>query len=305
MNNLKKLYNENLNIMDYFRKKHNINSNSIDAILVSYDLQAGSYRKNYYNGILDGLHKNGNEISMKSKKFKEEYGKLIADVFNEFKYSSVLEVGVGESTTLCDVSKNLNNKQTDIKGIDISFSRIGYGNTFIKEQGINNVSLGVADMFKLPFKDNAFDIVYTSHCIEPNTHRAKEAINELYRITNKCLVLIEPSYDLGNEETRKHMIENSYCIDLINVINDMKLNIKEHKLFELGTYNNQAAITIIEKKFDSESNSNWCCPICKKELIENEGNYFCEDCYLIFPVIKKIPCLTVDAGILGSKYLEF
>lgn len=303
MNYLKQLYENNVNIMEHFRQVNNTNSNSLASILYSYDLQAGSYRENYYNKTLDGMHENGKKIIINSKKFHEQYGNKIADVFDKLNYSSILEVGVGEATTLSDVVKNLNNKDAKVKGIDISFSRIGYGNVFLKEQGISNVSLGVADMFKLPFEDNSFDIVYTSHCIEPNTDRAKEAINELYRVTNKWLILIEPTFDLGNKETRKHMIEHAYCKDLIDVINDMKLNVIEHKLFELGTYNNQAAITIIEKELENQSNVNWCCPVCKEELIESDGNYFCKECSLIFPIIKEIPCLTVNSAILGSKYL--
>lgn len=303
MNDLKQQYENSVNIMGYFRQINNINSNSLASILYSYDLQAGSYRKDYYNKTLHNMHENGKKIIISSKKFHERYGSKIADIFNKLNYSSILEVGVGEATTLNDEVKNLNNESAEVKGIDISFSRIGYGNIFLKEQGINNVSLGVADMFKLPFEDNSFDIVYTSHCIEPNTDRAKEAINELYRVTNKWLILIEPTFDLGNKETRKHMIEHAYCKDLISVINGMKLNVIQHKLFELGTYNNQAAITIIEKESKQQSNVNWCCPVCKKELIESNGNYFCKECSLIFPIIKGIPCLNVNSAILGSKYL--
>ncbi|AKN33922.1 methyltransferase type 11 [Clostridium carboxidivorans P7] len=305
MDNLKEMYKNGSNIMEYFRRISNTTSNNYESILYSYDLQSGSYRDNYYNSILHNMHKDGKKVSIEAKKFQQEYGSAIADVFNQLKYSNVLEVGVGEATTLCDVVKNLNNQEINVKGIDISFSRIGYGNIFIKEQEIKNISLGMADMFKLPFADNAFDIVFTSHCIEPNTDRAEEAVNELYRVANKWLILIEPAYDLGNEETKKHMIEHAYCTNLIDVIYKSKLNVVEHKLFGIGTYNNQAAITIIKKNNENvSSNANWSCPICKKELIKSDGNYFCEDCSTIFPIIKNIPCLTTDSAILGSKYLE-
>lgn len=291
--------------MKYFRKINKVNSNSLKSILYSYDLQAGSYRNNYYNKILDRMHIDGKKVTIQAKKFYEEYGKEIANVFNRLNYSSVLEVGVGEATTLSNVIKNINNKYAKIKGIDISFSRIGYGNIFLKEQSIDNAFLGVADMFRLPFKDEAFDIVYTSHCIEPNTDGAENAIKELYRVTNKWLILIEPAFDLANEESKKHMLEHSYCINLIDIIKNMNLNIVEHSLFKLGTYNNQAAITIIKKDSCNNSNTNWCCPICKDELIREDGNYFCKKCSFIFPIIKRIPCLNPNSAILGSKYLLF
>ena len=47
MSNLKKLYDKNINIMQYLRDKTNSKENNSAAILTSYDMQAGSYVKNF------------------------------------------------------------------------------------------------------------------------------------------------------------------------------------------------------------------------------------------------------------------
>jgi len=299
----------NFNVMQYFRKMSNSEENSLDSILYSYDLQAGSYRDNYYHGYNQRAHINNRKTTLKTTAFKKLYGKSIADTFNKLGYSSILEVGVGEATTLCDITKNLDNKEVVINGIDISFSRIGYGNIFLEEQRVNNVVLGVANMFELPFKENSFDIVYTSHCIEPNTNRAKDAVAELYRVAKHYVVLIEPSYILGNNETKKHIKDHAYCNNIIETIYSMNLDVIEHRLFDIGTYDNQSSIIIIENKTNKKSETTlpvtgWCCPVCTTQLTQHNGHYFCQECFLIYPVIKNIPCLLRENGILGSKYLN-
>lgn len=306
MKELNELYRRNVNIMKFLRETNHSQINDLNSILYSYDLQAGNYRENYYHHYHRLAHIDNQPVTLKFEEFYQLYGQKIAAVLDRLGYASIMEVGVGEAVTLAKVMKSLNNKKAVCKGVDISFSRVAYGNVFLSEQGISGAALGVGNMFELPLPDNSCDIVFTSHCIEPNTAKTRDAVGEMYRITRNYLVLIEPSYDLGNEETKKHMQEHAYCTDLIEVIREMNLKVIEHRLFEIGTYNNQAALTIIQKEHNliSKASSNWACPVCKNELAEEDGNYFCAECSLIFPIIKKIPCLLKENGILGSKYLD-
>ncbi len=311
MKTLKSLYQKNTNIMKHLRDANNSEENDSTAILYSYDLQSGAYRHCYYHATHNRAHFNNQPITIPFQEFYQRYGEKIAEVLDRLGYDSILEVGTGEAVTLANVVRKLAKPNVVIRGIDISYSRIGYGNIFLAEQGITgDVNLGVGNMFELPFEDNSFDIVFTSHCIEPNTKRAQEAITELYRVARRTLVLIEPSYVLGNEATKKHMLENAYCIDLYDTIIKMELNVTEHRLFEIGTYNNQAALIVITKDIDMEipqfeSKPGWACPVCKTPLLKEDGHYFCGECFLIFPVIKNIPCLLRENGILGSKFPEF
>jgi len=294
------------NILGFFREKNGSDENTIDSILISYDLQAGEYRNKYYNAFNDRALINGNRCPMKKIEYEKIKNEYMASIIDRFEYSSILEVGVGEATTLGGVSANLKNRDVIIKGIDISVSRIAYGNLFLKENNYDKPELLVADMFKMPFENNAFDVVYTFNTIGDFTSNGKEAIEELIRITNKYLILIEYSYELGNEETKKRIEEHSFCKNLMGCIDELGLKVIEHKLFDVTVYNNQSSIIIIDKQSSSESKKTvkYCCPECKENLVTSKGNYFCNECKVVYPIIDNIPCLINKYGILYSKCLD-
>ncbi|MEX1028738.1 MAG: class I SAM-dependent methyltransferase [Paenibacillaceae bacterium] len=305
MKELKDLYNQNVNIMKHLRDKNDTSANDLSAILHAYDLQAGTYTDDYYNNESSNLYMDGQKVTMTLKEFYQEKGRRISEIIDQHHYSSILEVGVGEATSLCDVILNLKNKQARISGVDISLSRISVGNQFLEENGIDHVELIAGDMFQLPFADNAFDIVFTNHCIEPNTTRAMDAIQELYRITNRYLILIEPTYQLGNEETKHRIDEHKYCKEIITTIEALNLKVLEHRLFEIGSYNNQSSIIIVEKDDPLNiTNEEYHCPVCKNTLLYDHINYFCSPCSTVYPVIKGTPCLTPKFGILFNRYAE-
>ena len=85
------------------------------------------------------------------------------------------------------------------------------------------------------------------YCLESNKGKEKETLEELLRVAIKYIVLAEPSYESGNEETKKR-IKDLCCIDnLESTIKNLNLNVIKHQFFKVVTYNN-TAITIIKKK---------------------------------------------------------
>ena len=250
MSNLKDMCNNNVNIMEFFRKNSdNENSNSINAILTSYDLQSGSYIKSYEtNEITDNFHINGKKVTINAREIRDKLGEYLASLIDKYDYKSVLEAGVGEATSMVSVVKKLKNQDAKLFGFDISASRIKYAKLFAEKYCDKQINLFVANLLNTPFKDNEFDIVYTVHAIEPNTDNCEQIVKELYRITNKYLILYEPSYELGNEETKINIEKHKYIRNLKSIVENLNYKIVKYELAPLGTYSNQPAIMIIEKQ---------------------------------------------------------
>jgi len=92
---IKELYAKGDNIIQYLRSINNNDTNTIEDILISYDFQAGSYIR-YFSKNLDFNHK-----------YCKALAKLIDEIEN---VESIIEVGVGEATTLSTLIRILKNQ---------------------------------------------------------------------------------------------------------------------------------------------------------------------------------------------------
>ena len=292
MKDIQGLYGKGTNIMRLFRDLEGSSVNSLRAILLSYDLQAGTA----IDGLLDPIH----------QEFQTNFTTAVAKIFDTMNCRSVLEAGVGDVTALTHVVKKMAHTPEDIYGFDLSWSRLACGKHYAKQHSID-AQLFIGNMLEIPILDHSFDVVYTSGAIEPNRGREREILSELHRITNHCLVIIEPSNELGNEETKKHIEEHSYCRDLFKHATDLGFHVIEHRLFDYSYRDNQTALMIIEKQPEKRSESPvfYACPCCRNPLLFQRGNFYCDSCFLIFPVVDDIPCLMSSQGILGSRYLAY
>jgi len=124
LSRIKKLYSENVNIIQYLKSIAGSKINSIEDIMISYDFQAGSYIKNYKNNTA----------------YYHEYGQYLANTIQELgDFDSLLEAGAGEGTTLGPLYLSLQKRPTQCYGFDISCSRIKYAKRFLSELQINNI----------------------------------------------------------------------------------------------------------------------------------------------------------------------
>lgn len=293
LNVVKQIYDDNKNIMDYLKNTKHSKSNTIEDIMISYDFQAGTYIKHFEE----------------NKNFAYKYCGEISKIINSLgEFENILEAGVGEATTLGLVVSNLKNINLKYYGFDISWSRIKYARNFMDKIEYRNYNLFTGDLFNIPIKDNSIDIVYTSHSIEPNGGKEIEALKELYRITNKYLILLEPSYEFATNKARERMIKHGYITNLYESAIKLGYNVIEHRLFNIIESDlNPTGIMIIEK---NNSNTNekihntLCCPISKTNLTEIKGSYYSKDSMLVFPIIDQIPCLLPQNAILATKFLD-
>lgn len=293
MSKLKELIDNNVNIIEYLKKSDNRTDNNIQDIMISYELQTGSYTAEYY----------------KNKKQKMKYINELANIFNTYcdikddKYS-LLEAGIGEGTTLGPLLMQINHKPYKSYGFDLSWSRVFYANKFLRDINCElDIETFCADLFNIPIKDNSIDIVYTSHSIEPNGGREREALQELYRITNQYLFLFEPSYELASEEARERMKKHGYITNLYNTALELKYNVIEYKLLEVCSNPlNPTGVMIIKKERKTTSNNPYLCPVTHKDMEREQDCFNCKESMLVYPIIKNIPCLFDHKAIIATKY---
>jgi ubiquinone/menaquinone biosynthesis C-methylase UbiE len=290
------LYKQGVNIMRHFRESESSESsepNSLNGILAAYDLQAGSYVQ---------LVKDPNNA-----KFTQSYTAAIAAILDEYGPASVMEAGVGEATTLANVLLHMRHRPSHALGFDISWSRLAVARNFIREKNVEG-QVFIGDLAHIPIETDSIDIVFTSHSIEPNRGREAPILKELFRVTRRYLVLLEPSNELGTEETRKHIQEHKYCVDLYRCACELGFEVIEHRLFDhVRNPHNQTALMIIAKQKDlspQSATSFFACPGCISSLMLHKGNYFCPECLVVYPVVGGIPCRAMAHGIMATRYLE-
>jgi len=119
--------------------------------------------------------------------------KLFEKVFKEYvnKKSDLLEVGCGSSTT----SLFLSPKICSFTGVDISEEALSLSRKNAKRLNVKNARFIKGDCFKLPFKDNQFDIVWSQGLIE-HFDNDQGILKEKIRVCKKGGIIITsvPAY---------------------------------------------------------------------------------------------------------------
>ncbi|WP_288581340.1 MULTISPECIES: methyltransferase domain-containing protein [Lysinibacillus] len=291
---IKELYEQkNQNITQYLKELTNTQQNTTEDILISYDFQAGQYTKAF----------------KENREMKKQHLQQVVKTIDDLKdSSSILEVGIGEATSLVEIMQSTKNHYSKILGLDLSWSRIKYAKKLVEEHNIPNVELFTGDMFNIPLANNAVDIVYTIHALEPNGGKEIEALEELYRVANKYIVLVEPCYENGTEEIQKRM-------DKLGYVKNLKMHIESlgYKIAESYPLNfnmnplNPANVIVIEKENRNEKgkiNVDLCCPITKTPLHKIGNCYYSKESLLAYPIIDNIPCLMSNNAIIATKMIE-
>jgi ubiquinone/menaquinone biosynthesis C-methylase UbiE/uncharacterized protein YbaR (Trm112 family) len=299
---IKELYEKNGNIMEYLRETAGEKVNTPEAIMISYDFQAGSYNEYAQH---EGKKLKEEVLKPKVKIINKYIHKLLEESTTERKSYTLLEAGVGEGTALGGMWDGLDKKPECVYGFDISWSRIKEGNRYLDKKGVSNRFLFVGDMYSIPLKDNAVDIVYTIHAMEPNGGGERHLLKELYRVTKKYLILYEPSSEFANEEQKKYMEKHGYIKNLLQEAKDLGFSVVEHQLLEVQANElNPTAVLVIEKGADETEGEILCDPIGKGRLIKGKSSYFSKEGLLAYPIVEDIPCLMPDNGILAIKWPE-
>ncbi len=288
-------YNRGENICALLRDQDGTEKNSEEIIHLSYDLQAGSYvdtlGKHEYLQV--GLKAHTSSVAG----HLAEYGAI----------HSLLEAGVGETTTLQGVIEALPEVPAIVHGVDISWSRLKVGSEwFLKAGGPAHTQFVVASMTHLPYADNSFDMVLTNHAIEPNGGREKELLAELYRVCARYLVVCEPAYELTTAEIQKRMDMHGYCRDLPGHARELGMTVLKHEALVGNVHpTNPTAVTVIAKDPKrSKSTPQFVCPAYRTPLTIIDNFYYSAESMRAYPILRGIPCLKKEHAIIASKLTD-
>lgn len=90
----------------------------------------------------------------------------------------------------------------------------------------------------IPLADNSIDVVYSSHSLEPNGGKEEAALQECLRVAKHAVVLIEPIYELSNQEAQARMRHRGYVRNLKAIAVSFGANVAEYRLLEPGVASN-------------------------------------------------------------------
>lgn len=292
---IKTLYDKGENIIQFLKSQASRQQNTDEDILISYDLQAGSY----------------------TQLIKERYD-LFSPIFEEYvavinalgPINSLVEVGVGEATTLANVWRQLANRPQFVGGFDISWSRVRCAKRYFSEINPSvDAQLVVGNLFESPYADNSIDVVYTSHSIEPNGGREAEALSELYRIASRYVVLFEPAYELtDNQAAKERMRSHGYITRILETCRELGYHVAQARLMKHPVNPlNPTGLFLIEKSASAPpKEADLCCPVTKSIFVtsSDSGSLFSPGSLLAYPVIQGIPCLLPENGVVATHYLD-
>jgi SAM-dependent methyltransferase len=289
---MREVYETGKNVMEFAKNFFNQNSNQVDATLIAYDLQTGTYTKEARNNPEENI------------KWCTQLANIILPYLPN--QGSVLEVGSGEATTLSGIISILKNTIGNTYGFDLSLSRTIEGNEWLSLNN-NKSNLFVGDLFNIPLEDNSIDVVYSSHSLEPNGGREEEAIKECLRVSRNALVLVEPAYEFASEIAQSRMMMHGYVRGLKEAAEKLGAVVVENRL--LGYFNNPlnpSGVLVLKKnvktiKKSTENIVKWRCPLTRVELLQLDDVFYAKEVGIAYPIVRGIPLLRDEHAIIFSK----
>lgn len=160
---------------------------------------------------------------------------------------NILEVGCGNCINLVNLHKDYGDALR-LTGADISPRRIVIARDYYGT-ALEGTELVVGSITEgLPFPDNAFEIVFTMHCIEQIAYETRLAVCEMYRIARERLVLIEPVFENGNMVQKLYLILSDHCRILFRTLTEQKWNISENRPLDIQSNPaNQSSLLVVKK----------------------------------------------------------
>lgn len=150
-------------------------------------MEDNNYLKNFYSGYNDRIIDKRLRSKHKLRRYAhvQQYKSLLKYVEPGVK---VLDSGCGEGI----LSIMMARKGVRVIGSDISRPNIEKCEQVARKNNIDNIKFIVADSEKLPFPDNSFDLVVSSHVLE-HLPDFDKGLLEIMRVTKKRAIIAIPT----------------------------------------------------------------------------------------------------------------
>lgn len=281
------------NVTALLRNQFGTSDNTPEIIEIAYDLQSGSYA----------------DFTKENRNWWQAYTGEISRILSRYYRDghSVLDVGTGEMTTLAGVANSCYSGCSDYFACDISWSRLHKGRQFLAGELRNDIAEKlqpfVANLFNLPLADQAVDIVWTSHALEPNGGREKEALAELLRVARTKVILFEPYYEQNCPEGRSRMKKLGYVTGIPKAVEELGATCEE--IIPIANPSNPLNPTyafVVQPLNTARESSRafWACPSTRLPMHRRNDCFWSEFSMLAYPIIQDIPVLRPEAAILAS-----
>ena len=263
-------------------------------IEAAYDLQSGSY--------VDAMN-DPSSVAQK-RAYSEEFAGVVAGLGQ---FGSLLKAGVSEAITLAGLLEQMPYEFPIVRGFDLCWSRTAFGRRWLAQRGFGSVELCTGSLAAIPFQDDSFDVVCTSHSIEPNGGAEVPILRELHRVARRFVVLLEPSYEMASDEGRARMDRLGYCRGLPDVAAGLGFDVIEHRPIEsVSNVLNPTQVLVISKGDGRpQSGTEYACPQYRVPLEEFEDGFYSPEALAVYPRLGGIPCLRVENQIVASHYPSF
>jgi ubiquinone/menaquinone biosynthesis C-methylase UbiE/uncharacterized protein YbaR (Trm112 family) len=291
-----KAYAEGLNVTEVLRELLGEQVNTGQIIEIAYDLQAGSY--------IQDVHRSPERW----RAYTSELSQILTDHVADG--DRVLEVGTGEMTTLAGVANSLCDGVRAHYALDISWSRLRRGRDFVANSMCPEIAAKlndfVADLFQMPLRDKSIDVIWTAHALEPNGGKEREALEELFRVARKRVVLFEPSYENNSADGRARMDSLGYIRGLPEAIQELGAQLEALRAIKTiaNPLNPTYAYVLTPPGVAPAEpvDAVWACPATRLPMEGRGTCFWSEGSRLAYPIIDGIPVLRPDAAVLASAF---
>lgn len=217
-----------------------------------------------------------------------ERNRLLSDL----QFETVLEVGAGELTSLYDLSGAFGPNKHYF-GLDISLNRLLHGRAFIRSRGVF-VTVCQADASRIPFADNSFDLVYSSHSLEQMPNIFRDALREMIRVSRRHVVMFEPAYERSSFLQKLHIYSLDYVRSLepfLRTLDDVRVHPPQLMHNTINPFNRSTLFRLDKPEPRATGDRRFICPFSRGKLQQLPDGYYSADSRLLYPILRGVPVL--------------